>query len=83
MNGVEVEVPEKPIAFNVCNCGQMMPVFVYGGADEENEAWRAHGDRHYDNGEPDNYSAASYEKALKYHFITEDMVFYPCTFFKP
>ncbi|MDE7252370.1 MAG: hypothetical protein K2O32_05430 [Acetatifactor sp.] len=83
MNGVEVEVPEKPIAFRVCNCGQMMPVFVYGVADEELEAWCAHSDQHMMNGEPTNHSSASYEKALKYHFITEDMVFQPCTFFKP
>ncbi|MDE7252836.1 MAG: hypothetical protein K2O32_07840 [Acetatifactor sp.] len=82
VNGVEVEVPEKPIAFSICNCNQAMPVFVYGLADEEYEAWYAHSDQHLMNGEPTNYTSMSYEKILKYGDITEDMAFQPLTFFK-
>lgn len=71
----------KPIGFLHCACGRIMPIFVYGGSDEEMDVWNAHSVEDNANGRPYNYNGLSYETALKYNRFTEDTVFIPLTFY--
>jgi len=68
--GSETEtMHDKPIGFYICNCGHVEPCYEYGSALDE--AFVNHLAEHSAKGESTRYTSISYEKAIKYGYVTE------------
>ena len=63
---------QKPIGFNSCDCGIIMPIYTYGLSDIELKTWSDHIHQHSLEGWQAHYNGVSYERALKSKVIKED-----------
>lgn len=62
----------KPIAFVLCDCECIMPIYTYDWSDEEKTTWHEHLHEHERNGLQAHYNSVTYEQALKNKLISED-----------